>query len=36
VIEDTHHLATLHGWIQLIGIRSADEIIAALRAHRAR
>ena len=36
VIEDSHHLATLHGWIQLIGIRSADEIIAELRAYRAR
>lgn len=35
VIEDTHDDATLRVWIKLAATRSADEIIAAIRASRA-
>ena len=35
VIEDTHDEATLRMWLRLVGIRSADEVAAAIRASRA-
>jgi len=35
VIEDTHDEAMLRSWVKLAGTRSADDIAAAIRTHRA-
>jgi len=34
-IQATHDRAVLRGWLMLVGSRTADEVVAAIRASRA-